>query len=53
VIKVDLLDACIALRVVDAVNCFPLVLALNLHNPPANGNQGLISKGNLTNPADQ
>jgi hypothetical protein len=42
-IKVDFLEACIALRVVGAVLVvFPPALAYNLHNPPANGKQGPI-----------
>jgi hypothetical protein len=54
-IKVDWLAACIALRVVGAV--FVVVPRrwhkINLHNPPANGKQGLIPEEKSPNPADQ
>jgi hypothetical protein len=43
--KVDWLAVCIALRVVGVYCLFPPAFAKNLHNPPANGKQGLGSKG--------
>ncbi len=43
-IKVDWLDACIALRAVGAIVRIPPALAEYLHNPPAIGKQVLITE---------
>ncbi len=44
-IKVDWLDACIALRVGwRCIGCFPPALEQNLHDSSANGKQGPIPK---------